>query len=114
MIYGENPMTGQKIFAGETLTPGTVIAAVANRDQLRFVFWVHDADMERLSVGQKLTVLADALPNHVVAARVAWIANYAITRETWSQGGYFKLIADPETYLPGDFLPGMAVFAEVR
>ena len=59
-------------------------------------------------------MIADALPDQEVKAEVAWIANYATTRETWSQGGYFKLIAEPNDRLPEMFLPGMAVFGEVN
>ena len=113
IIYAENEFSGMKVFAGETLQPGHVIATVAARDQLQFVFWVHDADINQVRAGQVLAVIADALPNIVVQAQVDWVANYADTREDWSQGGYFKLVAKPLSSIPETLVPGMAVSAEI-
>ena len=95
VIYAENEFSGMKIFSGETLMPGHPIVTIASREQLQFVFWVHDADINQLSHGQKLSIVADALPELSIEAKVDWVGNHASTRETWSQGGYFKLIAKP-------------------
>lgn len=113
VIYAENEFSGMKVFTGETLQPGDLIVTIATRDQLQFVFWVHDADINQLRVGLKLAVIADALPERIVEADVDWVANYATDRETWSQGGYFKVIAKPLSALPESFVPGMAVSAEI-
>ena len=112
VIYAENEFGGMKIFAGESLMPGQTIATIASGEQPQFVFWVHDADINYLKEGQRLSVVADALPDKVIEAEVDWIANYASERETWSQGGYFKLIAKPISATPSSFIPGMAVSAE--
>ncbi len=112
VIYAENEFSSMRIFAGETLMPGHPIATIASRDQLQFVFWVHDADINQLTTGQSLSVIADALPELEIEAEVDWIGNYATTRETWSQGGYFKLIAKPTSPMPESFIPGMAISAE--
>lgn len=114
VVYGENERTGDKIFVGETLTPGTTIATIATREQLQFVFWVHDADVLRLAKGQRLSVIADALPDTHVDATIELVANYATVRNNWSQGGYFKVVAKPTTTMPPTFLPGMSIFGEVN
>lgn len=113
VIYAENEFSGMKIFSGESLMPGHPIATIASREQLQFVFWVHDADVNQISRGHTLSIVADALPDIAIEAEVDWIANYASTRETWSQGGYFKLIAKPISQVPNEFIPGMAISAEV-
>lgn len=113
VIYAENEFSGMKVFAGETLQPGDLIVTIATRGQLQFVFWVHDADINQMREGQKLAVIADALPDRIVDAEVDWVANYATDRETWSQGGYFKVVAKPMSNLPESFVPGMAVSAEI-
>lgn len=112
VIYAENEFSSMRIFAGDTLMPGHPIATIASRDQLQFVFWVHDADINLLTTGQSLSVIADALPDLEIEAKVDWIGNYATTRETWSQGGYFKMIAKPTSPMPESFIPGMAISAE--
>ena len=112
VIYAENEFGGMKIFAGESLMPGQTIATIASGEHPQFVFWVHDADINQLNEGQRLSVVADALPDLVIEAEVDWIASYASDRESWSQGGYFKLIAKPISTTPSSFIPGMAVSAE--
>ena len=113
VIYAENEFSGMKIFSGESLMPGHPIVTIASREQLQFVFWVHDADINELSRGQTLSIVADALPELTLEAEVDWIGNHASTRETWSQGGYFKLVAKPTSPVPDNFIPGMAISAEV-
>ena len=113
-IHGENPFTGTKIFAGETLPPTVKIAEVASRQALRFRFWIHEADILRISVGTEILVTPDAIPTSAIAARVDWTSKQATTRSEWSQGGYFELLALPIEPVPGDLIPGMAAMAAVK
>ena len=112
VIYGENPMTRSKIFPGAAVPPGTVIATIADRSDLQFVFWVHDADIHSIQASDRLTVIPDALPDIEVEAQINLISNHAVERETWSQGGYFKVTARPLSDIPDELLPGMAIFGK--
>ena len=112
-IHGENPFTGTKIFAGETLPPTIKIAEVASRNALRFRFWVHEADILRVPAGTPITVTADAIPSVSIAAEVDWTSKQATMRQEWSQGGYFELLAVPVESVPPSLIPGMAVMAAV-
>ncbi|MYD43788.1 MAG: HlyD family efflux transporter periplasmic adaptor subunit [Gammaproteobacteria bacterium] len=112
MVYGENERTGNKIFPGETMMPGDLIATIATHAQLLFVFWAHDADIMHIRPGKRLAVVADALPEITVEAEITLVSDYASSRSNWSQGGYFKVQAKPVQQLPREFLPGMAVFAQ--
>ena len=113
-IHGENPFTGTKIFAGETLPPTVKIAEVASRNALRFRFWVHEADILKVPAKTAIVVTADAIPSLSIAATVDWTSKQATVRNEWSQGGYFELLARPDEALPPDLIPGMAVMAAVR
>ena len=113
-IHGENPFTGTKIFAGETLPPTIKIAEVASRNALRFRFWVHEADILRVPVDTAIIVTADAIPSLSIAARVDWTSKQATVRTEWSQGGYFELLAVPTEAVPSNLIPGMAVMAAVK
>ena len=113
-IHGENPFTGTKIFAGETLPPTIKIAEVASRNALRFRFWVHEADILRVPVKTAIVVTADAIPSLSIAATVDWASKQATARNEWSQGGYFELLAVPTEAVPPTLIPGMAVMAAVR
>ena len=112
-IHGENPFTGTKIFAGETLPPTIKIAEVASRNALRFRFWVHEADILRVPVKTAIVVTADAIPSLSIAATVDWTSKQATARNEWSQGGYFELLAVPSEAVPPKVIPGMAVMAAV-
>lgn len=113
-IHGENPFTGTKIFAGETLPPTVKIAEVASRNALRFRFWVHEADILKVPAKTAIVVTADAIPSVSIAATVDWTSKQATARDEWSQGGYFELLALPTEAVPPSLIPGMAVMAAVR
>ena len=113
-IHGENPFTGTKIFAGETLPPTIKIAEVASRNALRFRFWVHEADILKVPAQTEIVVTADAIPSLSIAATVDWTSKQATVRDEWGQGGYFELLALPAEAVPPNLIPGMAVMAEVR
>ena len=110
-IHGENPFTGAKVFAGETMPPTAKIAEVASRNALRFRFWVHESDIRHVPVDTLLMVTPDAIPERSVQARVEWTSKQAATRNEWSPGGYFELLAIPTEPNPEDLIPGMAVMA---
>jgi len=114
LIHGENPMTGTKIFVGETFPPTVKIVEVANRNALRFRFWIHEADIRKLGVGTEITVTPDAVPGQATAAKVEWTSKQATARSEWSQGGYFELLAIPTGTTPTDLIPGMAVMGALR
>ena len=113
LIYAEGDFTGRKVFPGDTLPSGSPIAHVASREDLRFRFQVHEADISKLPVGARIIVVADAIPTPSVVATVDWTSNQATEREAWSRGGYFDVTAVPVEGMPNGFMPGMSVMAEL-
>ena len=109
LIYAENRFTARKIFPGETYNNATLLAWVASHADTSFRFWVHEADVLKIKPGDRLAVVPDALPDHKVEAEVSRASQQATTRDEWSQGGYFELLAKPIDPLPDTFIPGMAV-----
>lgn len=112
VIYGANPFTGKRVFPGETLFSGFEIASVASREDLQLRFWVHEADILQLRVGQTVQVTADALPAETFAATLRWSSNQAVERQDWSDGGYFEAVAEPVAGIPDAVMPGMSVMGE--
>ena len=114
LIYAENRFTGRKIFPGETYSNATLLARVASHTDTSFRFWVHEADVLKIKPGDRLVVVPDALPAEEIEAEVSRASQQATTREEWSQGGYFELLAKPINPLPDTFIPGMAVMGRPR
>lgn len=114
VIYGENEITAQKINVGESVTPGQTIATVSRQENLQFGFWVHDVDVLLVQEGQNWVVSADALPDLSIVARISFVSNHATERTEWGQGGYYKVVATPTTPPPAEFLPGLAISAEMQ
>ena len=114
VLYGEDPLTGGKIYAGQSVYPTVVVALVSNQENLQFLFWVHETDIRKIALGTQLRVTADAVAIETVDAKVTWISSQAESRDSWSKGGYFKMIASPSSTLSSDYLPGMSLFAEVK
>ena len=75
---------------------------------------MHEADILKVPVGTGIVVTADAISGTSFAAKVNWTSKQATTRNDWSQGGYFELLALPDEATPPALIPGMAVMAEVR
>jgi multidrug efflux pump subunit AcrA (membrane-fusion protein) len=112
VIYGANPFSGKRVFPGETLFSGFEIASVASREDLQLRFWVHEADILRLKIGQTVLVTADALAGETFAATLRWTSNQATGRQDWSDGGYFEAVAEPVAGIPDAVMPGMSVMGE--
>jgi len=113
VIYGENRFTGRKVFPGETLFTGFLIASVASRDDLQVRFWVHEADVRALEVGAAVRVIADAQGSEPYLARIRWVSSQAAEKQEWSDSGYFEAYAEPVGDLPQGLMPGMSVLGEV-
>lgn len=111
MIYADNPFTGRKIYPGETLYAGLQIAAVASRDDLQVRLWIHEADFLDVTPGQRIEVAADAQGIPPFAATIRWRSSQAVSREEWSDSGYFEAYAEPGEALPAAIMPGMSVLA---
>ncbi|MEL7022802.1 MAG: hypothetical protein AAGL69_03580 [Pseudomonadota bacterium] len=109
VIYAENPFTGRKIYPGDTLYGGLQIASVANRQDLRVRFWIHEADYLEFDQGRRLTVATDAQGIDAFAAEIEWRSSQALEKQDWSDGGYFEAYARPLTPLPVQIMPGMSV-----
>ena len=78
MIYGENPFTGTKVFPGETLYSGFEIAKVASREDLQVRFWVHEADILEVGMGQRIKVAADAQGSVPFLTELTWTSCLAV------------------------------------
>ncbi|MEM1174804.1 MAG: hypothetical protein AAGI27_08315 [Pseudomonadota bacterium] len=113
MIYGENPFTGTKVFPGETLYSGFEIAKVASREDLQVRFWVHEADILEVGMGQRIKVAADAQGSVPFLTELTWTSSQAVERRDWSDSGYFEALAQPLDSLPQDIMPGMSVMGVV-
>ena len=109
IIYGSNPFTGTKVFPGETLYAGFAIASIASREDLQIRFWVHEADILDVRMGQDIQVVADALGDEAFAASVTWASSQAVGKEDWGDAGYFEVLATPVASIPDLLMPGMSV-----
>lgn len=112
LIYAENRFTGRKIFPGETYSNATLLAWVASHADTSFRFWVHEADILKIKPGDQLAITPDALPDNTVIAVISRASQQAATRDEWSQGGYFEVLAKPVAPLPETFIPGMTVMGK--
>ncbi|MCY3541954.1 MAG: hypothetical protein OXH31_08650 [Gammaproteobacteria bacterium] len=114
VIYRENPRTGLKIFPGESYGSGTTLLIVASREDLQFRFWVHEADIRKIALGDEVVVSPDAAGDVKVKARVAWMSNQAASRDDWSSAGYYEILTEPLEPIPEVYVPGMSVLGVIK
>lgn len=113
VLYADNRWTGRKVFPGETLYSSAGIASVASREDLQLRFWVHEADLLSLGLGQRVRVTGDAQGSAPFLAEISWTSSQAEEKEDWSDGGYFEAYARPLSEVPPEIAPGMSVMGEV-
>jgi multidrug resistance efflux pump len=63
--------------AGEVITPGALIATVADTSQLFVIIYLDQEQAARLEHGDEVEVRVDAYPDEVFQGRVSWIADEA-------------------------------------
>lgn len=114
VIYAENPRTGLKIFPGESYGSGTTLLIVASREDLRFRFWVHEADIRKIALNDEVIVSPDAAGDTKVKARVTWMSNQAASRSDWSSAGYYEILTEPLEPIPEVYVPGMSVLGVIK
>ena len=114
VIYGENRLTGLKIFPGESYGSGTTILIVASREDLQFRFWVHEADIRKISLDDEVVVSPDAAGDAQIRTKVTWMSNQAATRNDWSKAGYYELVTEPLDPIPVVYIPGMSILGVIN
>ena len=114
VIYGENRLTGLKIFPGESYGSGTTLLIVASREDLQFRFWVHEADIRKISLDDEVIVAPDAAGDAKVRTKVTWLSNQASTRNDWSTAGYYEIVTEPVDPIPEVYIPGMSILGVIN
>ncbi|MYD45234.1 MAG: hypothetical protein F4W92_02635 [Gammaproteobacteria bacterium] len=114
IIYAENRLTGLKIFPGESYGSGTTLLIVASREDLQFRFWVHEADIRKISIGDEVIVSPDAAGDAKVKTKVTWMSNQAASRSDWSSAGYYEIVTEPLDPIPEVYIPGMSILGVIK
>lgn len=114
IIYGENRLTGLKIFPGESYGSGTTLVIVASNEDMQFRFWVHEADIRKISLDDEVLVSPDASGDAKVRTKVTWLSNQAATRNDWSKAGYYEIVTEPLDPIPDVYLPGMSILGVIN
>ena len=114
IIYGENRLTGLKIFPGESYGSGTTLVIVASNEDMQFRFWVHEADIRKISLDDEVMVSPDASGDAKVRTKVTWLSNQAATRNDWSKAGYYEIVTEPLDPIPDVYLPGMSILGVIN
>lgn len=114
VIYGENRLTGLKIFPGESYGSGTTILIVASREDLQFRFWVHEADIRKIELGDEVVVSPDAAGDAKIRTKVSWLSNQAASRNDWSSAGYYEILTEPLDEIPEVYKPGMSILGVIN
>lgn len=114
IIYGENRLTGLKIFPGESYGSGTTLLIVASREDMQFRFWVHEADIRKISLDDEVIVSPDAAGDTKVRTKVTWMSNQAASRSDWSSAGYYEIVTEPLDPIPEVYIPGMSILGVIK
>ena len=101
---------------GEMLAPGAPVVTVARMDEVWLRGYVPEADVGRVTIGQRARVTADAWPGRVLEGRVSFISSEAefTPKNVQTEKERVKLVYRIKITLPnpkGELKPGMPVDA---
>jgi multidrug resistance efflux pump len=112
--YGTTRMRGNisKIFPGDNAQPGDVVAIVSGRDSLVVRAWVHEADLYKVPVGARVSVVLDAVPSREISGRIQQLSGQGISKPLWGKAVYFDALVLMEGD-HADLMPGMSARVEI-
>ncbi|MFJ1470542.1 HlyD family secretion protein [Massilia orientalis] len=112
VVHGYSPFNGERMDEGSTAWPGNAAGTVLGDGHMVVTAWVLEADRPYLRDGQAVALRFDALPDVVVAGKLAGITSAPEARPRWGIGRYFRArIALPDDHgLP--LVAGMSVQVE--
>lgn len=111
IVYGNSWNTGQKIRVGDKLYAGEQMIALPDLTQMKAITAVNETDVQKIAVGQKVSVRLDAFPKIVFPGAITTISYICHRKEKDSN---IKLF-DVEVFIAGSdriLKPGMTVSCE--
>jgi len=114
VLHGMDP-TGKRFDEGSTSFTGMLVGEVVSPGAMAVRAYALEADRTHFSVGAKVNLTFDALPEAAAIGQITSISGAPRERLIWGEGRYFTL----EIELPADaqhlpMLPGMSVKVQAR
>lgn len=112
VLYGFDPLTGQRYQEGASAYPGNVVGMVVGGGAMAVRAWALEPDRAAIRPGQAVRVRLDALPDAVIAGRIESISGAPEAKAEWGDGRYFTVdvALSPDHAL--ELLPGMSAQIE--
>lgn len=104
-----HPWNGEKITAGTLVQQSMRILSVQGEGSYQVNAWVHEVDVNKLSVGDLTQLSLDAFPNELYQGRISSIASQSESKEAWSESAYHLITVDFDRQPEQQLLPGMSV-----
>lgn len=112
VLYGFDPLTGQRYQEGASAYPGNVVGMVVGRGAMTVRAWALEPDRASISTGQAVRVRLDALPDAAIAGRIESIAGAPEAKAEWGDGRYFTVDISLAADHGFELLPGMSAQIE--
>lgn len=113
VLYGFNPLSGQRYQEGASAYMGSVIGMVVGDGELAVRAWALEPDRSTLAVGQHVEVYFDAIPASKVGGRIEAISGAPAAKAEWGDGRYFEAVVRLRPEHGSSLLPGMSARIEI-
>lgn len=101
-----------KVTVGDAVWPGNPLMELPDLAKMHVEAWVHEVDASLVKVGQKVSVIVDAIPEPAWPGVVERVADLAVQRKEESTVKHVKVIVGLDR-TDAALKPGMTVRAEV-
>jgi len=115
----EGVVTARPIEAGELLTPGAVVAVLTEIDRVHVMFYITEAELARVRLGDTAEVRVDGWPDRSFEGRVTYLSPQAefTPKNVQTKEDRVKLVFGVKVEIPnpdGLLKPGLPADATIR
>lgn len=113
VVYGYQRGSQVKWKEGDSVWPGQPIVELPDLSQMEIQFQVSEVDAHKLSVGMRVTITIDSLPDRSFSGEIVEIPSMAVTRDEESSVRIFRVRSSLSETIAGVMKPGMSVLGRV-
>lgn len=115
ILYERDPWSDKKYSVGDTVQIGRQVAIIPALNKLEVIAWVNEVDVDRLHLGQQVSLRLDAQVNVTFSGTIASVGKQAMSQVAWGRSKWFKvgINFDKET-TQIDLVPGMSVLVATK
>lgn len=112
ILYGRDPWSDKKFAVGDSVQIGRQVATIPAMKELEVIAWVNEVDVDRLKIGDAVSLRLDSQPSTSLSGAVQGISRQATKQTAWGNSNWFRVEITFSSDDRVKIIPGMSVLVE--